>query len=129
MFANLKFMHLMTKHNPQMSEFFRDLDPETRVDLQESKMRIAFTLEDYYEPRRLKNDPKYVKWIFLKTTQVAGETIKTSLPIHKCTDEDYEDFYPTELTYQQKLETIREDPNRGFYCADLGDSTEIWGTE
>ena len=54
----------MTKHNPQMSEFFRDLDPDASIDLKERKVKIAFSVEDYYEPRRFKNDPKYVKWLF-----------------------------------------------------------------
>ena len=122
-------MHLMTKHNPQMSEFFRDLEPDASIDLKERRMKIAFSMEDYYEPRMLKTDPKYVKWILRKTTRVAGETIEATLPLQKCTDEDYADFYPTERTYKLKLQAMREDPNRGFYCADLGDDPEIWGTE
>ena len=95
-------------------------------------MKIAFSLEDYYEPRMLKNDPKYVKWVFRQTTRVAGETFVKTLPFHKCSDEEYAEFYPTERIYELKLQAIRKDPNRGFYCIDwdtTDQKSEIWGTE
>ena len=38
----------------------------------ESRQRIAFTVEDYFEPIELKNSPKYVKWIFRVLTKKGG---------------------------------------------------------
>ena len=81
----------------------------------------------------LKNDPKYVKWIFRQTTQIAGETFEKELPYHECTEKDHAEFYPTERIYEFKLSAMRKDPNRGFFCLDWDDEdagvSEIWGIE
>ena len=37
---------------------------------------------------------------------------------HKCTDEDFAQFYPIRQEYKTRYDQIREDENRGFYCID-----------
>ena len=49
-----------------MSNYFlEDAHPDDfMLNLNDAKFRIAVTIEDYYSPRELKTDPRYVKWIF-----------------------------------------------------------------
>ena len=65
LYASLKFTHLTTRYNPQMSSYFSDLEDDEVLDMaEEMDFMIAFSIEDFHKPRQLKNDPKYVKWIF-----------------------------------------------------------------
>ena len=43
------------------------------------------------------------------------------LPYHKCTDEDYAEFYPVKNSSDQLLKDVRNNPNRGFLCVDWTD--------
>ena len=63
LYATIKFIHLQTRHNPGMSAYFKDTAPDFVVNLNEQKFRFAFSIEDFIVPKRLKNDPRYVKWI------------------------------------------------------------------
>ena len=40
------------------------------------------------------------------------------LDLHKCTSEDYDEFYPVASNSKQFLDEARKDENRGFYCFD-----------
>ena len=61
-YAGMKFMHLISSHNPESSSYTKDIAEDDVLDLNAGKYRIAFSIEDYYEPRRFKTDPKYVRW-------------------------------------------------------------------
>ena len=43
------------------------------------------------------------------------------LNYHKCTDEDYAEFYPVKNSSDQLLKDVRNNPNRGFLCVDWTD--------
>ena len=49
-----------------MSAYFKDdaHAHDFKFNLKEKNFRLAVSIEDYFAPRRLKDDPKYVKWIF-----------------------------------------------------------------
>ena len=64
------------------------------TNLNEKKFRFALTVESYYEPIMMKNDPRYVKYIFQFYGKRKGEYFSRFLPFHKCTDEDYNEFNP-----------------------------------
>ena len=66
MYAGLKFSHLMDKHNPVMSSYYKEdyYANGEAVDLSERNFRMAISVEDYLEPIMQKNDPRYVKWQF-----------------------------------------------------------------
>ena len=67
MYATIKCTHLLTKHNPNISQFLKvDEMLETPINLNEYKFRIAFSIENYYGDLEQKNDPRYVKYIFRK---------------------------------------------------------------
>ena len=46
------------------------------------------------------------------------------LNYHKCTDKDYDEFFPVQEEYSKLLKEIREDPDRGFLCIDWDDKIE-----
>ena len=63
MYAAIKFSHLSTKKNPQMSQYYQDVPKDVREDVRDQGFRIAVSIEDYISPKKFKNDPKYVKWL------------------------------------------------------------------
>ena len=91
------------------------------LNMNEANFRIAVTIEDYYSPRELKIDPKYVKWIFRMYGKRNGVWWQELLPYHVCTEEDYAEFYPAEINSIDKLKSIKEDPKRGMLCIDWND--------
>ena len=118
LYASVKFMHLHTKHNPNMSSYYKDTDPDFSVNLNSLNFRIAFAVEDFLVPKRLKNSPKYVKWLFRAFGRKEGRPFHRLLKYHMCTDADYAEFYPIQKNSALLLKEIREDPDRGFYCLD-----------
>ena len=66
------------------------------INLSERNFRIAVTIEDYFAPKKLKNDERYVKWIFRLYGKTNGIFYQHMLSYHKCTDEDYNEFYPVQ---------------------------------
>ena len=46
------------------------------------------------------------------------------LDYHKCTDEDYDAFYPVVKQSATQLNAIRSDPERGMLCIDWDDEDE-----
>ena len=67
MYTTIKCSHLLTKHNPNISTYFKDDEiRDSAVNLNEKKFRFAFTIENVYGKYEQKNDPRYVKYIFRK---------------------------------------------------------------
>ena len=66
MYALLKYLHLLTRHNPDVSYYYNWNEHENGevVNLNDINFKIAVTIEDYNSPKTLKNDPRYVKWMF-----------------------------------------------------------------
>ena len=74
MYASIKFNHLVTKHNPNISSF--ELVDELigqSINLNKQNFRFAFTIESYKKPKVQKNDPRYVKYIFQLFGKRKGE--------------------------------------------------------
>ena len=67
MYAGLTFSHLITRHKPEMFTYYKDnvysLNSE-KINLSARNFKIALTVEDYFPPKAMKNDLRYVKWIF-----------------------------------------------------------------
>ena len=73
----------------------------------------------------MKNDPRYVKWIFRLAGKRKGVDFERILPHYKCTDEDYKQFYPVQKRSKIELETIKADPKRGFNCINWDEDEPI----
>ena len=89
-YAGMKFVHLISRHNPESSSYFKERSEDEILNLNESKYRIAFSIEDYNTPKRFKNDPKFVRWHFRLYGLKEREPFSITLPHHVCTKEDYE---------------------------------------
>ena len=77
-----------------MSSYYKDTDPKFSVNLNEHGFRIAFAVEDFLVPKRLKNNPKFVKWVFRVFGRKDGEVYQRQLDYHLCNEADYAEFYP-----------------------------------
>ena len=42
------------------------------VNLKKRNFKMALSIEDYNAPRRQKNDPRYVKWLFMMHYKING---------------------------------------------------------
>ena len=55
-YGGMKFMHLISRHNPESSSYLKEISEDDVLDLNQGKYRIAFSVEDFYEPRSFKTD-------------------------------------------------------------------------
>lgn len=128
MYACLKTIHLVYKANPLINEvpnpgYFSNKDA---LNLNDLDFRFAFTVENYMTGQ-VRDDSRYVKWIirfFGKEDTVPYERV---VDYHKCTAEDYAQFYPVSTKSEKQLASIRDREDRGFYCLDWDDDSKIWG--
>ena len=51
------------------------------------------------------------------------------LSYHKCTAEDYAQFYPVDEKFIKTFKLITENENRGLNCLDWNDDFKVWGEE
>ena len=56
--------------------------------MNERNVRIAFAFEGYRD-LELKDNPRYVRWIFRVYSKVKGVEKERILSHHKCTEEEY----------------------------------------
>ena len=90
LYAAVKFIHLYTRHNPLLGSYYQDVPNDEILNLSEQKeFKIAFSVENYYEPKKMKNSPEYVKWLFRLVTKKDGVYSDRELGTHICTDQDY----------------------------------------
>ena len=61
--------------------------------MKDAKYRIAFSFEGEAD-KKLKNDPRYVKILARTLRSIDNVLSETILSYHKCTDKDWDDFYP-----------------------------------
>lgn len=131
MFAVVKFGHLVSRFNPNMSSYTEENHADLKLDLKEKAFQVAFSVEDYFKPKRLKDDPAYIKWLFRLWGKRQGQPFERHLSAHLCTEEDYANFYPIQDAYSKTLDEIKSDPERGFYCLDWSVEEQflLFGTE
>ena len=122
--AAVKLVHLIEKHNPNITNYEIEHEDNPHMNLDKENFRIAYSLEDVYEPFSLRDDPDYVKWIFRKFKKEDGILRQRVLESHKCTEEDFAHFYPTVPTSSVHLDAIKADPKRGFYCLNWSEDSD-----
>ena len=82
--------------------------------------RVAFAFEGFRD-KILKDDPKFVKWIFRVYGRENGVEYEELLPYHRCKEEDYAAFWPISKSNKALYTSIREDEDRDFLCMDWND--------
>ena len=80
---------------------------------------MAFTVEGQFEKER-KDDPHFTKFLVRRLVIDPKENYREErfVPYHKCTEEDYAQFYPVVEDSEKRVNDIRTDETRGFYCID-----------
>ena len=93
-YGAVKFGQMMSKHNPFISEIteINFFDIETKLDLNEIKFRMAFSVEGFLD-KEIKDDPRYVKYIVRMVGKRNNVGVQEMIPFHKCTDDDWNKFY------------------------------------
>ena len=132
LYAAVKFIHLYTRHNPLLSSYYQDVTANEILNLSEQKeFKIAFSIEDYNEPKKQKNNPEYVKLLLRLLEKKDGVWSDRELGTHTCTDQDYAQFYPIQEQQAVFLEEIKRDPDRGFFCLNEAEDIDvgIFGSE
>ena len=78
----------------------------------------------------MKDDPRYVKFISrmydFDSDRVEFQEI---IPIHKCKEEDWQEFAPPANGVQDQIDLIRDSPKRGMYCIDQPDDFYLQGNQ
>ena len=122
---------MISKYNPNINDYYVDIEQGQDANLNEYNFRVAFSVEDYLAPRRLKNDEKYVRWVFKRFGKKDNVYFEREVPYHKCTETDYNEFYKIEQSQELRLSEIKSDPTRDFYCIDWDeeDPYVIYGLE
>ena len=119
LYAGVKLDHLLNRDNPNIN--FTDIEDyfslDERLDLNEIGFKIAWSVEGNLDNKN-KNDSRYVKWLVRFYGKEDGVKVETVLPVHKCTEEDYEQFSEIEPKSKLFLEKIKSSEDRGLYCID-----------
>ena len=86
--------------------------------------RFAFTVEGRLDVE-VKDDPAFVKYVVRFLTYEHGEYSEKLLSYHKCNETDWNDFAPASKGSKSQFESIRDTPNRGFFCIDWPDDEPL----
>ncbi len=118
-YAILKGIHLLTKKNPtiNVSTIPSFIDISDTVNFNDINFRLAFSIRSDIT-KELIDDHRYVKWIVRRRGVRDGEAFEEMLPFHKCTDADYEEFYPVAKKSQGELKMIKTNPKKNLFCLD-----------
>ncbi len=96
------------------------------LNLTEIGFKIAFGVVDF-KTWEVKDDPNFVRWTVKMREGYNFNTIKNIfLSFHKCTDADYEEFYPVSTSEKALYEKFRS--LRALYCIDAGQDMLIRGS-
>ena len=80
-------------------------DFSDEIDLNEINYRIAFSFVNA-NSKKLKNDPRYVKILVRAVRRIDGDLSETILGFHRCTDKDWDKFYPVTPKSQALFDSI-----------------------
>ena len=121
-YGGLKFMHLIDKNNPTISEVTEKAvyDSSELMNLNEEGFRFAFSFEGYLDEER-KDNPAYVKNLVRLTGLKNGEKYERIIPYHECEESDLQEFAPPTKGASDFLDRIISNPKRGLFCVDWDD--------
>ena len=104
MYGGLRASNMVARQNPNISSYYiENVMNEKPIDLNERNLKMAFTIESFYSPIKQKNDSRYVKWLFTMSIRKDGKDQEFVINYHKCTDEDYAEFYPVQKSSENFL--------------------------
>lgn len=114
MFAVIKFLQLIDRYNPNISQVLQK-SYYTENDLyntRENNFRLAFSLENYIDGK-VRLDPKYVKPFLRIFNEKNGVEDHKEILSYPCTDADLDKFYPVAKYSEYILSKYRSDGDPG----------------
>lgn len=124
-YASLKAIDLAERKNPTISEG-TVAEGITKMSFDKMGFRFAFTIEDSFSHDN-KFDTRYNKVIARVIGNKGGVKFEKILPYHRCTEEDFAQFYPVTAEYARDVENMNNDPKRGLFCIDVPQDFELFG--
>ena len=94
------------------------IDPKNMSEgLEKSKFKIAWAVQ-HYTTREFKDDPDYLTWRVHLSLHFKGNTETKQIPLkwHRCTEEDFQDFYTPSVNFEERFLNYRE--SKKFFCID-----------
>ena len=118
-YSTFKFVDLYTRDGPTINDSKIDdhFPGSEAIVFNKINWRMAFTIENK-ESRYAINDPRYVKWIIRQYEKRGKKLTERRLLVHRCTDEDFEMFYPVAKKDAAELGALKEAEDRGLFCLD-----------
>ena len=131
-YTSIKFVHLMSRHNPSISSHKQLFyyDSSEVVNLKESGVRMAFSVEGFLDGE-IKDDPRYVKYLVRLWGKKDGVKYERILDYHKCTPGELDLFGEPSRESIAPLQTFKFSEKRHLYCLDWEnldeDEVGVWG--
>mmetsp|Transcript_8518 Transcript_8518/g.10517 ORF Transcript_8518/g.10517 Transcript_8518/m.10517 type:complete len:124 (-) Transcript_8518:834-1205(-) len=109
---------MIEHHNPLINtrtNFNMLLDAEFDTSREDDFM-MGFTMQTFGSSS-VKDDPRFIKWFAVTYISIDGKLSTDKLiELKKCTEEDYDRFYPPERNSAPEFANIRE--QKGLFCLD-----------
>ena len=102
-----------------------NFDPSYVVNTKDIGFKFAWGIETTYNPQP-KFDSNYVQWVAEMPIN-NDDTIGHSrlLKFHKCTDDDYDSFYPPSNAFKNNFQALKA--SKTLFCIDESEIMEIYG--
>ena len=93
LFSITKLKQLVERRNPTVNTYVDSdaLTEDDRFDVGAEGFMIAVALEGFYSG--IKSDSKYIRWMAEIHTAQDDQYYKKLLPLHECTERDYQKFH------------------------------------
>ena len=121
-YASVKFVHLVTRHNPDISSHTQSFffDSSKSVDLVASDVRVAFGIEGFLDSET-KDDARFVKYVVRTFGKKDGVFYEHLLDYHICSAEELDRFGEpaadsTVIKYYRSV-----DSKKRLFCLDWDD--------
>ena len=95
------FQAMIVHNNPliTIADIQNYYDSSMKLNFKDIGFKVAFFVQGYMD-NEPKDDPNYIQWVIqLNSCDACDSPTPINLTYHKCTDEDYDSFYPPEPSY------------------------------
>ena len=125
MFSNLKLQFLLQRQNPQISfiEEKNAFEEGASIKITNGNFPVAVSLSGALDDI-VRHDPSYVKFSTHLVDFQKGKVTRTEVPMSRCTDSYYENFYEVEEEAAGELHLMKTEPTRELLCIDF-DAVDI----
>ena len=112
----IKLQQMIERKRPTVTEFVNQqaFDLTDQYAMNQDSFMIAVAAESFQDG--YKSDPSFVKWVasYQISTKDSHEVVH--YPMHRCTDEEFTQFYPPDKQSASKVDSLQE--AKEFFCLD-----------